>query len=228
MEQELELKTTTFQVTDWSRWQVQLMREIVRYKKTHGELPNHLMGCDAMGRTLEERSSAWAEDVEGKSLHPGDHHEMTELIMELGGAPNAAMGFVVDDDIPEGDIMLVAIPMEEGGPDTAVEACDEQFTMEDWDQWDQEIFARTEAFKETHGVFPNLLAASQDTFTRVNQAAASSLQEEGEESGEDIPELESFSSPDFELTFCLHPEAAEGEFLLIYDPEPQFEAEEEE
>lgn len=237
MSDEFEINTTAFSLESWDRWQVQLMREIVRYKKTHGKTPNNIIGNDAMGQKLQEISKAWEESGEAGDDHAADHHEMTELIMELGGAPNTGMGFVVDEDMKDNTFLMALLPMEEfeGEWIEGGEYCDASFVLEDWSDWDVQIEKQAEAFAKEHEVYPNLMAASEATFERLNKEAKESQRRERAEDAEPLEkeeeegELESFASGNFELTFCLSPEAAEGEFLLIFDPDPEFlESEEDE
>jgi hypothetical protein len=113
------------------------------------------------------------------------------------------------------------------GPDGVIR---ERFRFGDFDEWPETLAGDIEVFKQVHRIMPNVLAASQVVFVQMDEASQSRremvVNEIGEHpsTGEEF-EISGFFIDDLEVEFVLTETMVAPEYMLIYDPDPNFEGE---
>ena len=114
-----------------------------------------------------------------------------------------------------------------------LEPCD-RGSFKNYDEWDDTLYLKINAFKEERGIYPNIMLARKSTYCKIDKVAAEHpdrLEWDGEGDAPDDFEggLSCFCTDDFCIEFCLDTEneLKVDEFKLIFDEDPTFDGEEE-
>ena len=216
-----------FSITDWSRWRVEIFEEIFRFHEKHGRLPNNLIGNQKMGEKLEALSVEWLENQEAGGPEMEGFVEIAMKLAKVCELSQCALGYVLGEEEEDGTFFMAHFYDKEEEEEAAFHEM--SFMLDDWTHWDRELHGHVTAFEETYGTYPNLLCAHPVTLARLNLHMANTSHREniqnpdGESPPPDeFPQVGSFCCEAYELTFCMESRADEGQFLLVYDSDPQF------
>ena len=106
----------------------------------------------------------------------------------------------------------------------------ERFRFSDFDEWPETLADDVRAFRQVHGIAPNLLATSRQVFIEMDNAVQSEpemvVNDKGEHpSGGEGFEISGFLVDDCEVVFVIADTIRFPEYLLQYDPDPGFDGE---
>lgn len=86
--------------------------------------------------------------------------------------------------------------------------------------WSHEINSWSQKFMQKHGVYPQILLASSDTFTRIdmvaNTNAAEKIKNDKGNSPKEFVQMTGFTGPGYELSFCVDDRLGMDEVVLIF------------
>ncbi len=113
------------------------------------------------------------------------------------------------------------------GPDGVIR---ERFRFNDYDEWPDTLARDIDTFKHVYSIAPNVLAASREVFVEMDEAVQSQRDMVVNEHGEHPPEDEAFELSGFtvdavEVEFVLTETTPAPEYMLIFDPHPEFDGE---
>ncbi len=100
------------------------------------------------------------------------------------------------------------------------------FTIDSWRNWDHIIDESADEFFSCHSIYPNILAANNHTFSRIDIAAnyyknfIANLNGHNPDSDE-FAKLSYFVCNDYSLEFCIDTRIPDNYFYLIYDSNPE-------
>ena len=106
----------------------------------------------------------------------------------------------------------------------------EVFRFSDYEEWAETLARDIETFREVHTIAPTLLAASPEVFVEMDKAAQSRRDTVVDAAGNhpsrnECFELSGFTLDGIEVEFVVTETTVAPEYLLIYDPEPDFDGE---
>lgn len=98
------------------------------------------------------------------------------------------------------------------------------YSLKSFKGWDHQLNKSVLEFKNTFGVFPNVMLANEVTYKRVD-ISADKTKILGEKGNKVCPyeyvRLGGFGSEDYELDFCLDNRLEDKAFILILDNDPE-------
>jgi hypothetical protein len=102
----------------------------------------------------------------------------------------------------------------------------------DFSVWDDTIHLFVLKFHEKYNVYPNILLASDPTYRKIDLHAQKHPERLIDPDGENIEAgntpyegISYFTTEDYTLECCLELELTKGNFLLVFDEEPDFDGE---
>lgn len=111
-----------------------------------------------------------------------------------------------------------------------------KFTIQNFLEWDHEIFEQTMKFYEKFRIYPNILLANSETYHQIDLTAnfitRKYIRDETHSANYKNPpygsfvQLSGFSSQDFELDFALDENLKLGKVQLIFEQDPDWGGEE--
>lgn len=94
------------------------------------------------------------------------------------------------------------------------------YVFDDYRDWDHNIHAAAQIFKEQTGHCPNIMLANEATLNAIDLYMSKKLLEEGRIA--ELKKLTQFKSKDFTLQVCISYELGNHQFMLVFDSEATF------